>query len=108
MKLSDLTESKEPKIEGYWYSPSTPDYPKPIENSLSGNKEEIIKKLELAESIAHVESYRGMSNCRICESRNGCREFELDGWVWPQGLMHYVKDHNVELSEQFKKDILKL
>lgn len=53
-----------------------------------------------------VESYRGDSRCRCCDMSNGCREFTYMGWRWPQGYIHYLRDHNVLPDEDFKRFIM--
>jgi hypothetical protein len=49
--------------------------------------------------------YRGWSECRICGQAAGNREssFTIHGvkWVWPQGLAHYVIEHNVKPDDDF-------
>lgn len=40
-----------------------------------------------------VESYRGRSVCRICGAANGAAEMERDGYRYPSGLAHYVREH---------------
>jgi hypothetical protein len=53
-----------------------------------------------------IEHYRGSSTCRCCGESNGYREFRIEDWCWPEGLMHYVKEHNVEPPEDFKQWVL--
>jgi hypothetical protein len=52
-----------------------------------------------------VAMYRGLSWCRFCRDRqNGCRELSDGYWIWPEGLSHYVRDHNVKLPHEFITD----
>lgn len=46
--------------------------------------------------------YMGHSYCRICEIQdNGCRE-KCDGtYLWPEGFLHYVTEHNVKPPLEF-------
>lgn len=50
-------------------------------------------------------SYRGYAWCRFrCGADGhemGCREFTDGEWVWPEGLVHYVRVHGVVLPEDF-------
>jgi hypothetical protein len=44
----------------------------------------------------------GYSTCRICgDYRNGDRELTDGVYLWPQGLAHYVREHQVRLPSQF-------
>ncbi|HUW47661.1 hypothetical protein E4H12_12895 [Candidatus Thorarchaeota archaeon] len=56
-----------------------------------------------------IESFRGVSQCRICGCMNGCQEFVLKvgdvEYRWPEGLKHYIEKHKVALPEGVK-DIL--
>jgi hypothetical protein len=51
------------------------------------------------------EKYRGYSYCRfhcgISDEKMGFREYTDGEWVWPEGLIHYVRSHNVILPEEF-------
>lgn len=51
------------------------------------------------------ESYRGYSycrfNCGIDFQQMGSRDFTDGCWVWPEGLAHYVKKHDVALPNDF-------
>jgi hypothetical protein len=40
-----------------------------------------------------VTTYRGSARCRICGALNGSAELERDGYRYPSGLVHYVRDH---------------
>jgi hypothetical protein len=57
-------------------------------------------------SYSHINAYRGWSTCRICDIHNGSREFDYNGYVWPQGFRHYIKDHNVKPTDGFIQMIL--
>lgn len=54
-----------------------------------------------------IRGYRGSSRCRLCDQSNGSYEYELDGWIWPEGYMHYLRDHNVTPNEEFRQWALK-
>lgn len=45
--------------------------------------------------------YRGYSSCRICNERLGSHEFKDEIYVWPEGLDHYIEDHNIMLPTKF-------
>lgn len=48
-----------------------------------------------------VNVYRGLSPCRFCGRHNGSAEMTDGAYCWPEGLAHYVRDHEVRLPEEF-------
>lgn len=48
-----------------------------------------------------VRAYMGYSPCRLCGQNNGCLELSDGTYVWPEGLAHYVTDHDVRPPERF-------
>lgn len=62
------------------------------------DKNKIINYLKNGSSCAQ---YLGWSTCRICRKENGFSDFTDDKWIWPEGLAHYVEDHNVRLPREF-------
>ena len=47
------------------------------------------------------ESYRGMAVCRVCSTWNGSRDLTDGTWIWPSGLSHYLKEHDVRPPQSF-------
>ena len=109
LKLKKSEEEKPIRIMeliaiGYWKSDEEPHLPHPKEfqdNTLSKNEKELV--------INHIEnarvaiSYRGFSWCRFeCGEANMGTECLTDGtYIFPEGLTHYIKDHNIRLPEKF-------
>lgn len=52
----------------------------------------VIKYLERG---VEKHQWRGSSTCRCCGRRNGSRCFTDGTYVWPEGLAHYLREHNV-------------
>ena len=48
-----------------------------------------------------VNQMRGLSPCRFCERHNGSAELTDGVYCWPEGLAHYVSEHDVRLPEEF-------
>ena len=66
------------------------------------DQKDIIKKIEKIQKVAHEKHYRGYSECRVCwYERNGSKEYFIDYFVWPEGYIHYLKDHNVAVDKEF-------
>ena len=81
-------------------------FPCPVANDLPWKGQaQFVSKLRQVETVARDVAYRGWSGCRICGKTNGSHEYSYNGWEWPQGLMHYIVDHNVVPSEEFIKMI---
>lgn len=104
--------------EGFWWSKYEPHLPKPIalDYEWKGRKAllDAINYVEQAVTSnvldVRVDFYRGHSRCRICEERNGSSEFRCSFmksvWVWPAGLRHYIRAHNVRPSQAFQEFIM--
>lgn len=97
----------EQKIEGYWYSEHTPEYPMPVPNVLS--EEEAQKIYNLITDIesddcddVQITRYRGWSTSRITKEHLGSTEFSTNEWRWPCDFApHYVLKHRVKPSDEF-------
>lgn len=48
-------------------------------------------------------TYMGYSPCRICGEDNGALEYTDGTYVWPEGLAHYIYDHEVRLPDEVVK-----
>jgi len=91
------------KIIGYWIrSLSDDDFPPPqelITDCDASTRNAIAEYLDAGLEFA---AYRGVSWCRFfCDHPMGNRELTDGEWVWPEGLSHYVRDHNVRLPDEF-------
>jgi class 3 adenylate cyclase/tetratricopeptide (TPR) repeat protein len=89
--------------EGFWYSRTSPDLPKPESRDTPWDGQtKFLKKLTLAQREAMQIGYRGWSSCRICGMQgNGSVTFRLKDWEWPEGFQHYIQEHNVKPSRDF-------
>jgi hypothetical protein len=120
--------SEEIKKIGYWKCKDEPLLPLPI---ISKNKNEhsaaFINKcnewIKLTDTIkkfvvalmsfgANIMddkfvSYMGHSTCRICDTANGDAEYKYNGFMFPEGIFHYVVIHNIIIDDDFKDMILK-
>ena len=110
--------------EGFWYSEYEKDLPMPQANDKPWEgKDEFLDYLTDVESDAltnywaanegvdyepcdEVIGMRGFSICRICGIGNGSHEFHINDWYWPEGLRHYIEEHNVRPSDEFIKFII--
>lgn len=103
--LTKLSDNK--YVEGYWFNSiseqtSTFPFPKETEKIVDIN---FLNKLKNCMSILKKIDYCGPSMCRICKQCNGNIEYELIEndvkYLFPEGVMHYYQDHNVQPSDEF-------
>lgn len=108
--------------EGFWYSEHEPYYPKPVSSSRSVDPA-FLARLESVLAIGHlpfaeqdaihnakIDHFKGSSCCRLCGRKNGSQTFNCKRngatWSFPQGIIHYYKDHHVQPSEPFRMFIM--
>lgn len=83
---------------GYWRSDQHPELPDPHEFVFPGAGSDVRDRLASAlENGARVRFYMGYSECRICGALNGSAELTDGVHIWPEGLVHYVREHSVAL-----------
>lgn len=93
--------------EGFWYSSTNKLLPKPEASEIKwAGRKRFLASLAAIERGAKSHRYRGWSGCRLCECHNGSVTYEHNGWQWPQGLLHYVQEHNVRPSLAFQEMVL--
>lgn len=110
-------------IIGYWritedqtelshpYAKKLLEFPFPIENSLKKEnaflQEKVLTLLKKELENSRKVFYRGYSNCRICNKLNGSAEFDIvvenTKFIIPEGYLHYIEDHNVEIDFRLLK-----
>lgn len=80
----------------------------PEKNLDKNHNKNIVEKIYKLQKIANVEEYFGCSYCRICNKSNGGKEYSYDKYVWPEGYIHYLSDHNIKIDQDFENFINKL
>jgi hypothetical protein len=94
------------KLIGYWMA-NLHDSHLPLPQELVGEtpasvQDTVCRYLTYGNLFA---TYRGLSWCRFyCGaegSEMGHREFTDGEWVWPECLVHYVREHSVLLPDEF-------
>ena len=96
------------EVIGYWRGGSgNDDYPDPhalVDPAVSAESQrEVIERLERGIPVWYCMGY---SPCRICSENNGAAELTDGRLVWPEGLAHYVRDHDVVLPEPVVRALL--
>ena len=108
MPVQDHSPFRDPVIRiGYWSGPlSAGDWPNPRDFVDPDWDEEA--RLDLAlylENGLIARAYMGYSECRLCGVQNGNLELTDGGYVWPEGLSHYVRQHSVRLPAAFTEHV---
>jgi hypothetical protein len=92
---------------GYWsdgegdeqsYIPGCP-LPADVAGTWDQNDRKAV--LEYLSSGIPYRVYMGHSQCLLCDEPNGSTEFTDGEWAWPEGLAHYVSEHEARLPEAF-------
>jgi hypothetical protein len=93
-------------IIGYWSDPNesvewSVGFPDPQDLIWDWGLRERLCVLNHLRNGKVFRRFMGLSTCRICGESLGCEELTDGKWAWPQGLAHYVEEHNVRLPEEF-------
>src|SRR5262245_57557729 len=97
-----------PRPIGFWHSPYGGQEELPDPTALVcpgwiefGKKKRLIAYLK----GATYETWRGLSHCRfrcgVDDREMGFRDYTDGLWVWPEGLYHYIENHDVRLPDDF-------
>ena len=65
-------------------------------------KNKIINKIFNLQILAEKEEYFGCSYCRVCNKSNGGKEYTFDKYVWPEGYLHYIAEHDIKIDPEFE------
>ncbi len=94
--------------EGFWWSVREPNLPFPESKPRWSKKKKFLDALSVLEAKATRNLYRGISRCRLCGEANGNAEFTNKNWTWPQGYRHYIDDHDVRPSREFRQYVFEI
>ena len=91
---------------GYWFSDDEPELPKPqhfIDTTIDSTERQQL--IDYLENGKRLHEWMGFSSCRfgcklpVSEIGNACL---TDGkYIWPEGLSHYITEHQVWLPDTF-------
>jgi hypothetical protein len=95
---------------GYWYSAAEPTLPMPIPTDTPVGRE-FLNKLDyiINTPLEYVDivEYLGYSRCRLCGKPNGTSDVCMPQYTFPDGLLHYYRDHGVAPTPDFVEYIMK-
>ena len=90
------------RLIGYWKASLRDEYPFPQELRAEYSPETRDRLVAHLESGCISDGYCGSSWCRFgCPGRNGSAELTDGLWVWPEGLVHYMRHQPVLLPADF-------
>lgn len=103
-----MTAIPELVLIGYWDGPATePGWPSPdmfVDAGWDPDTRETVADYLARGHVARA--CMGYSPCRICGCPNGALELSDGVFVWPEGLRHYVVDHQVRPPDGFVQHVL--
>jgi hypothetical protein len=83
---------------GYWNGDSAPGWPVAQEwVDPNWDPEERQAVVEWLRSGEPIMQWRGLAECRFCGCANGNVELSDGVYMWPEGLPHYLEEHQVRL-----------
>jgi hypothetical protein len=90
--------AKDPPVTliGYWEGDTEPGWPR-VTDFVDEHWDEAERHLV----VSYLEQGRipwaqaGISLCRVCGKANGSAERTDGVYIWPEGLVHYVREHGV-------------
>jgi hypothetical protein len=97
-------EETDLKLEGFWAHTPEEENPFPfpvIYKGVWNDKSTFLKFLSQVEAKAMKRTCKGFSRCRLCGIPNGSITFNYNGWKWPNGFKHYIREHNVLPNAEF-------
>jgi hypothetical protein len=91
------------RLIGYWRSEFDPKpWPDPhdfVDDQWpSVERQMVVSYLQRGRTL---EQYRGLSPCRFCGQYLGSKELTDGTYCWPEGLAHYLAEHDVRLPDEF-------
>jgi hypothetical protein len=99
---------KDKLIFGYWRQNDCKyhDLPHPLDfEDVDWNEYERNNVIKILKTAYVHESWKGWSNCRICGIMNGSQCMNYKGLIFPEGLIHYIKEHAVKPPDNILKHI---
>lgn len=87
---------------GYWRGEGRPNLPNATDFvDASWDEDERFEVIAHLEHAMIVRKQMGCSRCRFCGALNGSLELSDGTYVWPEGLAHYLREHDLRLPQMF-------
>lgn len=92
---------------GYWDGPQTGSGWPPAHRFVDAAWDRDDRDM-VAEYVAlgiPMRYWMGYSQCRFCGKNNGVSDRSDGVYIWPEGLTHYVTEHDVRLPDRFTEHV---
>ena len=105
-----IRNNKEYKLIGYWdsdgYDSKGQKFILPKTEKEWNGQESLSLQLELVQillkQMEHYKKYDKSKDCLICKEKNITNgRFMWKKYIWEDGLLHYIKEHNFQPNENF-------
>lgn len=111
--------AKEYKLEKIWRSKKNDNsrdsrgelFPFPSNQKPWSGNEIILNRIKNIDQVLdeknRYDKYIVSKNCLLCDKKNvSTKKYRYSGFMWEDGLVHYIDKHNIEPSTEFKEFIL--
>ncbi|MCR6688807.1 hypothetical protein [Cellulomonas sp.] len=96
------------RLIGYWRNDQHPEYPDPRDMvDSTWDEDDRFVVVGYLKAGTYFRHYMGLSPCRFCGRHNGASEYTDGVLVWPEGLSHYVDEHDVRLPRAIEDYVLR-
>jgi hypothetical protein len=98
-----------PKV-GFWSFEDEPDLPDPREYvDTKWDRDELTRVVAYLDAAYFTDYvYFGYSTCRFCGLTNGTHDLTDGTFIFPEGFVHYLRDHSVRPADEFLEHIRNL
>jgi len=90
---------------GYWSGGDGPNDDWPDARDFIDESWDEDERIDVGLYLTHglvARAWMGYSPCRLCDKQtNGNLELTDGIYIWPEGLAHYVREHQVRLPHEF-------
>jgi hypothetical protein len=92
---------------GYWGSGDVASLPDP--RLLADSQWSEVEREDVEDFLSRgfvFRAFMGFARCRICGEQVGNLELSDGTFCWPEGLVHYVREHKISLPREFIDHVL--
>jgi hypothetical protein len=99
---AEATGASPLRLIGYWHGEQCPQWPNVLDFvDAQWDEDDRHATWQYVLQGTVVRVWMGWSYCRICGVQNGDADLTDGIYLWPEGLAHYVQEHDVRLPDEF-------